>query len=239
MTITDIIKVARDLSDADATSYPAVVVATETLDILGININSAIETIVSKIQEASDFPFDDENFANIAEGTIDLEEGIAKYTITDRFRHILEVKVKDVNGYYNIVEPISQMEDSIIVETEEALTGLPIKYRMVGRTIFFRPSPTATMVTLTAGGLIKYTRTSYQITYADINTGTLIPGIDTAYHPLIAKITALPYCKKYKPARVAQLERDIFTDMNDCVKFYAKRLKGKRNIITNKSINFR
>ncbi len=231
MNIAEINSEARGLADADTTSYQAA-------DLLR-RVNSAIETIVSKIQEASDFPFDDENFANIAEGTITLEEGVAKYTITDRFRHILEVKVKDINGYWNIVEPVNQEEDAEVVETDEALTGIPDRYRMVGRTIFLRPSPTATDITLTAGLLFKYTRTSYQITSDDVTTGILVPGIDTVYHPLIAKMAALPYCKSYKPARVPQLERDIAVDMQDCVNFYVNRIKNKQGGFAYKQRSFK
>jgi hypothetical protein len=221
-------------SDSDDTSYPAVL----DTDIGIINLNAAVETLVSKIEQDCDFPFDDENFANIAEGTIDLEEGVSKYTITDRFRHILEIKVKDIDGNYHIVEPVFQEEDSNIVETEEALTGLPTKYRMVGRTIFLRVSPTATSVTLTAGLLFKYTRTSYQITTADVTAGSLILGIDTAFHTTVAKMAALPYCATYKKDRVARLERDILIETNDCIKLYANRLKGKRKIISGKKISY-
>ena len=231
MTITELLQEARDLCDADATSYPATTILRRT--------NSAIETLVGKIQEISAFPFDDENFGNIAEGTITLEEGISKYTITDRFRHILEIKVKDINGYWNIVEPVSQEEDGSIVETEEARTGLPDKYRIVGRTIYLRVAPVAASVTLTAGLLFKYTRTSYQITSTDVTAGTLVPGIDTAYHITIAKMTALPYCKLYKKDRVAQLEKDILIETKDCVNFYTNRLKNKPTIITSNPISFR
>lgn len=231
MTIAEILQEARDLCSADTTSYPATTILRR--------VNSAIEILVGKIEEVCGFPFDDENFGNIAEGTIGLQEGVSKYTITDRFRHILEVKVKDVNGYYSIIDPVSQEEDGYIVETQEAQTGLPYKYRMVGRTIFLRPSPTSTSVTLTAGLLFKYTRTSYKITSADVTTGTLIPGIDSIYHPTIAKMTALPFCMSYKKDRVAQLQQDILIETNDCIKFYAKRLKNKKNAFESESIAFR
>ena len=225
MTITELLQEARDLCDADATSYP-------TTGLLR-RVNSAIETLVSQIiQVCRDFPFDDENFANIAQGTIDLSEGVSKYTITDRFLTILEVKVKDTAGVLHIVEPVTQEEDDTIVETAEAATGLPSKYRIVGRTIFLRPAPTAGSVTLAAGLKFSYTRTSYQITSDDVNAGTLIPGIATSWHITIAKMAALPFCKSYKPDRVPQLERDIFTETQECIRFYAGRLKDKRHRLT-------
>lgn len=231
MTITEIESEARGLCDADTTSYSAA-------DLLR-RVNSAIETLVSKIIQSSDFPYDDENFANIAEGTFTLTEAQPKYTITDKFLTILEVKVKDVNGYYSIVSPADQADDYGIVETDEALTGLPDRYRMVGRTMFLRPAPTSGSVTLTAGLLFKYTRTSYQITSADVTTGTLVPGIASPWHITIAKMAALPYCKLYKKDRVAQLERDILLETNECINFYANRQKDKHHRIIPKRRAFR
>ena len=222
--------------NSDDTSYPTVLAT----DIGTINLNAAIEELVGKIEEITDIPFDDINHGNIAEGTIDLSEGISKYTIADKFRHILEMKVKDVNGYYALVNPVSQQEEgsSVIVESDEALTGMPDKYRMVGSTLFLRPAPIAAYVTLTAGLLFKYTRTSYQVLAVDIALGTLVIGIDSVYHPLIAKMGALPYCKLYKPERVPQMERDIMILTKDCLNFYVKRLKNKHRIITLKKINY-
>ena len=235
MNITNLIKKIHFEGDSDGTSYPM----TNDTDIGIINLNSAIEEVVGEIQQVSDIPFDDINFGNIAEGTITLTEGTSKYTITDRFRHILEVKVKDTSGYYSIVEPVSQEEDDSIVETDEALTGIPDRYRMVGQTIFLRPAPTATAVTLTAGFLFKYTRTSYQITTADVTAGTLVIGIDPIYHSLVAKKTALPYCKNYKKDRVSQLERDIEIGMAKLINDYSSRLKNKHHRIITKQRAFK
>ena len=228
MTITEIIQETRDLCDADSISYPNTTVLRR--------INSAIETLVGKIiQNCRNFPFDDENFGNISEGTITLQEGISKYTITDKFLDILEIKVKDTNGTYHIVSPTTQREESSILETLEAQSGLPKKYRVSGRTLWLNPAPVAASVTLSAGLLFKITRTSYQITSEDVTTGTLVPGIASPWHITIARIAALPYCKVYKKDRVAQLERDIFTDIegfNGLLHFYSNRQKDRNSKLT-------
>lgn len=231
MTISEIAQECRDLCDADSTSYNDRTILRR--------INSAIETLVSKIIEVCrTYPYDDDNQADLAEGTITLEEGISKYTVTDKFLTVLECKVKDADGTYHIVEPEIQIETSRIVETDEADTGLPTKIRWTGRTFFLRPAPIAASVTLAAGFLFKYTRVhtitcdtyvNNACTAGEFYTGTLIPGIVSPFHPLIAKIAALPYCKSYKKDRVAQLQQDIFVETNDCVNFYANRLKDRTN----------
>jgi len=233
MTITEINTKARSLTDSDTTSYPAAN--------LLIDVNAAIETLVSKIiQVCRNFPYDDENFGNIASGTILLEEGVSKYTITDKFLDILEIKVKDVNGSWHIVEPRTQRETDSILETLEAETGLPKNYRAVGRTIFLSPAPGAAYVTLTAGGKIVYTRTSYQITSADVTTGTLVPGIASPWHITICKMAALAQCKSYKKDRVAQLQMDIQDEIygrQGLLVFYANRQKDRVNRLTPKVEN--
>ena len=221
MNVGQIAQEARDLVDTDSTSYPD----TSLLR----RLNSAIETLVSKIIEVCrTYPYDDDNQADLAEGTITLEEGISKYTVTDKFLTILENKVKDKDGYFHLLKEETQAESSSIVETDEASTGLPTKIRWTGRTFFLRPAPTAASVTLAAGFLFKYTRV-HTITSAELTTGDLIPGIVSPFHPLIAKITALPYAKSYKKDRVVQLQQDIYTETEDCIRFYAGRLKDKRN----------
>ncbi len=221
MTISEIAQEARDLCDADSTSYSDTTILRR--------LNSAIEVLVAKIIEVCrNYPYDDDNQGDLSEGTITLEEGVSKYTITDKFLTILEAKVKDTDGVFHILKEETQTESSTIVETDEATTGLPTKIRWTGRTFFLRPAPIAASVTLATGFLFKYTRV-HTITSAELTTGTLIPGIVSPFHPLIAKMAALPYNKIYHPERVPQLERDIFTETNDCVNFYANRLKDRVN----------
>ncbi len=223
MTITEIFSETRGLTDSNTTSY-------SDTDLLR-RVNSSIELLVSKIiQNCRNYPYDDENFGNIASGTITLEEGVSKYTITDKFLDILEIKVKDVNGSYHIVDPTTQAENESIMETLEAATGLPTQYRAVGRTIRLSPAPGAVYATLTAGLLFSYTRTSYQITAADLATGTLIPGIASPWHITIAKMSALPYNKLYHKDRVQQLMIDIQDEIygkEGLLSFYANRQKDR------------
>jgi len=220
MTIEQINTKARSLADADSTSYTAAN--------LLIDVNTAVETLVGKIiQVCKHFTFDDENFANIAQGTITLEEGVSKYTITDKFLHILEIKVEDNNGYLHIVE---------------ATTGLPTQYRAIGRTIFLAPAPKASAVTLTAGAEFSYTRTSYQITSADVTTGTLVPGIASPWHITIARMAAIEYCSSYKKDRVpklmAQIQDDIY-GREGLLSFYINRQQDRGSRLIPKVENTR
>jgi hypothetical protein len=226
MTIADIVTKTRSLCDATSSDY--------TDANLLIDTNASIETLVSKIHQVCT-DFDDDNFANIAEGTVDLQEGVSKYTISDRFLDVLTVKVKDIAGYWQIVYPWEQKENDEALETTEALKGLPLNYRILGRTIFLAPAPTTTVTTLTAGLKLTYTRTSYQITSGDVSTGTLVPGIATPWHVTICRMNAIEYCSTYKKDRVpklmAQIQDEIYGP-EGLLAFYSRYQKDKRTIIT-------
>jgi len=224
MTISQINTRARLLGDTDSTAL--------TDANLLVSVNLAIEDLISQIHEVCP-TYDDENFANIASGTITLEEAVSKYTITDKFLNILEIKVKDVDGAWHFVTPYSLAEaqrDGVILETKEANTGLPLTYRKMGRTIWLAPAPTAASVTLTAGLKFVYTRTSYQITSDDDET--LVPGIASPYHDLICYKAILPYCLSYKKDRVALYEKKIMERTAQMLSFYANLQKDKFNRMT-------
>jgi len=210
------------LCDSDTTSYPLADKARRA--------NSAIETLTAKImQVCKNFPYDDENIGDLAEGTITLEEGVSKYTLTDKFLNVLGWKVKDTSGYWHIVQPYSMDEanrDGIVLETKEAETGLPLTYRAVGRTFFFAPAPGAAYVTLAAGGKFFYSRTAHLFTADDTDA---VPGIASPWHITIVKMAALPFCKTYKKDRVAQLVYDIAEETKEMVFFYANRQKDRVN----------
>lgn len=215
-----------DLCDSNTTSYPLVKKARR--------VGQALETLVSKIiKVCRNYPFDDENYTDIASGVITLSEGISKYTITDKFLEILEVKVKDSDGQWHIVKPTTQREEEQIMETLEAQTGLPTKYRVFGRTFKFSPAPTASAVTLTDGLKFTYSRTA-NLPVGDNSSGdnNIIIGIASPWHVTIAKMASLPYCKSYKKDRVQQLMIDIDNEMRDCLDFYANRQKDRVNRLT-------
>jgi len=210
------------LCDSDSTSYPLVDKTRQ--------VNVALETMVSKIiTVAKNFPFDDENYTDISSGTISLTASTSKYTISDKFLYILEMKVKDTEGVWHIVKPTTQLEEDEIMETLEASTGLPSKYRIFGRTIKLSPAPTSSFCTLTDGLKFVYARSPKHFTATDT---TAVPGIAEPWHITLCKMAALPYCKIYKKDRVAQLERDITVEIQECLNFYANRQQDRLSRIT-------
>lgn len=216
------------LCGTNDTSYP---IADKTR-----RINTALETVVSKILKADGkWQFDDENFTTAPTGTQDLVNAQQAYSYTDKILQIENVKVLDVNGVYQIVAPIDQIEtNGVSLESLYTTTGFPEYYDKRANTIKFYPSPSSTQVTLTAGLKIEFKRTGSLFTVADT---TKEPGFASVYHIIIAWMSALPYNKLFHAERVPQLERDINTMMADIVEFYSRRDKDSEDVLTGVSVN--
>ena len=199
-------------------------------------INTALETVISKIIKTDGtWQFDDENFTTSPTGTQDLVNGQQAYSFTDKILQIENVKIMDKNNVYQLVNPLDQRDtNGMSLESLYTVNGFPEFYDKRSNTVKFYPTPSSSLVTLTNGLKIEFKRTGSLFTVADT---TKEPGFASSYHIILAWMSALPYCKAYKPDRVPQLERDIFTMMKEIEGFYSKREKDHIDIITTEIVN--
>ena len=233
MTIAEIAAEIRELCDASTTDYGD----TSLLR----RFNSAQETLVSKILKADGtWQFDDRNFTTIPVGVATLVNGQAQYAFSDIFLDIEQVSIKDTNSSWRVLEPVDPKNfRDISIEDYFNSTGLPEVYDKQGNTVTLYPAPSSSAVTLSGGLKVRFKRTAYQVSSAELSTGTLVPGIATPWHITLAKMTALPYCKSYKKDRVPELKSDIEVETKECLAWYARREKDSRKIMTTKPISFR
>ena len=113
--------------------------------------------------------------------------------------------------------------------------GMPEYYDKVGDTIILYPAPAATSVTLASGLRVWFQRTADLFTTSDT---TQEPGIPSPYHVLLAYYASIPYCAKYKKDRVAWLEKKWDEGIKNMLKFFGKREKDKRHVMTMKEIQY-
>src|SRR3990167_1779199 len=233
MTISDINAEARSLRDADTTSYIAA-------DLLR-RVNTGLETLVGKIINADGtWEYDDTNYTDLPVGTGTLVEAQESYSFSSEYLQVQAIKVKDVNGNWNIVENIDQFNDisGIAIEEYFSATGLPLYYDILGDTIRLYPAPTSTVVTLASGLKIHFKRTADLFTSAQVTTGTKEPGLPSPYHVLLSYFAAIPYCALYKKDRVAWLEKKWDEGILEVIKHYSHREKDRRKIMTMGKINY-
>lgn len=234
-TITDINLEARDLCDADTTSYPAATLLRR--------INAALEKVISWILEADGtWQWDDTNYTDLPIGTQTLVNAQSAYSFNDKFLEIEEVQIKDVDGNWHIIRPLDQKEYSDNTPLSEAFEadGMPAYYDKVSDDTFkLFPAPdNGLSVTLASGLKVKYRRTASIFTSAEVTTGTKVPGFVSTCHYVLSYLAALPYCMSYKKDRVAMI-RDAIGDFEeprgfkkDILKHYSRREQDKRKIIT-------
>ena len=228
-TIAEINSEARDLCDADTTSYPAATLLRR--------INQAYETVVGWIINVDGtWQFDDQNYTDLPIGTQALVAAQRAYTFNDKFLQLLEVQVKDVNGNWTILKPIDQVDIAGNIPLDELYDtdGLPICYDKVSEdTIKLYPAPDAGIsVTLASGLKIKFKRTASVFTSAEVTTGTKVPGFPSPYHYILSYMAAIPYCMTYKKDRVGLYEKRVMDMKKELLKLYALREKDVRNIMT-------
>jgi hypothetical protein len=233
-TIVDINQEARDLCDADTTSYPAATLLRR--------INQAYEQVVGWLINADgSWQFDDSNNTNLPIGTQTLVASQNAYTFNDKFLQILEVQIKDVNGNWQIIEPIDQKEFSDSTPLDEAFktAGMPQYYDKVSDdTIKLYPAPSAANCTLASGLKIKFKRTAAIFTSAEVSTGTKVPGFASTYHYILSYMAAIPYCMSYKKDRVALYEKIVMDMKKELIELYSQREKDVRKIMTFKQRSY-
>ena len=234
MTIADINAEARSLCDADTTSYIAA-------DLLR-RVNNAYETVIGWLINADGtWQFDDSNYTDIPEGTIDLTTAVASYTFSDELLQVEEVSVKDTGGTYRRIEPFDPSEIGMTAQEHfNDQTGRPTHYdKITDDTIKLYPTPITGSVTLTAGLKVRFKRKADLYTSAQVTTGTKVPGFASPWHSILAYMAAIPYCMSYKKDRVGLYEKRVEDLKRELIANYGRRERDKRKVATMQSIRFR
>ena len=233
MTIADLNQEVRDLCDADTTSL--------TNATLLRRVNNALEELVGLIiNKDGTWQYDDTNFTDLPIGIGSLTSGQSSYSFTSEYLNILEIDILTTGGVYKRIKPFDAEElgmsydEWINSSTGTPPDGFPEYYDKVGDTIRLDRSPTASYATLTNGIKVFFKRTADLFTSAQVTTGTKEAGIASPYHQLIAYMVAIPYCMSYKKDRVAFFQGRVNELKADMLKFYSKREKDKRFIMTPK-----
>jgi len=232
MHIADINTEINSLCSSTVTSY----IAADKLR----RVNTALETLIAKIINADGtWQWDDTNYTDLPVGTGDLVAAQSSYSFAVDFLDIENVKIKDANGIWNILQPIDQSQLSYPLEDHLTDDGMPIYYDKVGDTIKLYPAPAAADVTATAGIKVQFKRTASVFTAAEVTTGTKTPGIASPFHILIPYMASIPYCMAFKKDRVALYEKRVDEGIKEMIMFYSRREKDKRKIMTTNPITFR
>lgn len=241
-TIADINQEARDLVDADTTSYTAATLLRR--------INHAYETVIGWLINASGmWQFDDSNYTDQPRGKFTLVEGQEVYSFASDYLQIEGMDILDLDGItYRKLKPLDHTELGGLSPDEyfglesngNPKKGIPEYYDLFTDDSFrLYPAPTATSVTLTNGGRVWFKRRADLFTSAQVTTGTKEPGFASPWHYILSYMAAIPYAQLYKKDRVPLFEKRVMDMKKEIIDHYGRRDKDKRKVATMKRVSFR
>lgn len=153
--------------------------------------NFALDQAVSLIMlHDKKWEWDDLNQTDLPVATTTIVSGQQDYSVATTHLKVLEVKVKDVNGYYQPLEKVQteEIEDYINQYTS---SGMPKYYGVRGNSIFLIPAPSTAYVSATTGLRIYFQRGASYFAY---DSTTKEPGIPSPFHRLVSLYPARDYC---------------------------------------------
>ena len=229
-TITLINTKTRNLCDADSTSYP-------DAELL-LNVNESYERRVSQfIGMDGLWGFDDTNYSNFPKGKTTLVAGQKDYSFNVEILSVDQVQVKDNGGIWHKLREVDRTKFGMAEEEYMKENGLPFEYDLDGGSIVLYPAPKAGDVTLADGLQVFFQRTADIFTSAQVTTGTKLPGFASPFHYLLSYDAAIPWCLKYKPARIPHLEREAQKIEKLATEHYGRRERDRRKVIKPREIS--
>ncbi len=208
------------LIDTDLNSYPLTQKAR--------NVNRYLDEVISLIlQSDGRWEFDDNNYTNLPIATTSLVNEQQDYSISGgTFLKILRVEVKDINGNYYLLTPISEkdIQNQAMTEFQET-AGMPKYYDKLGNSLFLYPKPSSANTTLTAGLKVYFQRLPSYFVSTDT---TKTPGFNPLYHRILSVGAALDYAIANGMNSKIKILTPLLQKLEDgLISFYTQRIKDE------------
>lgn len=213
------------ICDADLTSY-------QIADITR-RANIALGEIAGDLMQADGtFQFDDSNYTDFPIGLADLVANQQDYTFDVTHLVIERIEVKDIQGFWHLMDPIDKRNIKVALSQYQNQAGLPQEYDKTGNSAILYPAPSSSYVSTTAGNksLQVYFKRNVKIILT--SDTTLVVGYNEQYHQLLAYKIALPYCATYKQDRVAWVNSEITRLTKSLLRAYSTRERDVSSKIT-------
>jgi hypothetical protein len=208
------------LCGATSASYP-------TTDLVR-NMNIAYDDVARVIWESDGvWSFDDNNNTDRPIAYRSLANASATYTIPTTAIRIEQIEVKDGEGNWTKLKPITY-KDINTLSPEEYLTGggLPYYYLLEGTQITLYPAPATNYVTMSSGMAVRLNR---NVTELVATATTTSPGFARPFHRILSYAAAVdfeqdPNKRQHLSVRKSMLEEGL-------KRFYSSRSAELQNRI--------
>lgn len=149
------------------------------------NANQALSVVSSKIlRNDNSWEFQDFNATGLSIGLTDVVSGQADYTPAVTHLKILKVRIKDPQGNWITLTPVSRRQ---LTDSELNSTGVPSKYDKLGGSIFPYPKPNYDSED---GMEVQFQQ---EMEYFETTDTTKEPGFASPFHRLVSLYTALDF----------------------------------------------
>lgn len=197
------------------------------------NVNAEYQRLATVIwQSDGTWNFDDQNNTDEAKASRTLSNASATYTIPTTALRVRQVEVKDGNGDFSVLRPITYEE--IGVSPEEFMTGggKPEYYLLDGTQIRLFPAPATNFVTMSSGMVVRLDRA---VTPLGASATTTVPGFAAPYHKLLSYAATLEFVRDDK-------DRQFFLQQKDrlekgMMRFYSGRSDDHPNRLRPQNAN--
>ena len=200
------------------------------------NVNNVGHRVWHIIHTATgNWQYDDGNNTDLPQATTDLTSGTAKYALPTEALTIQRIELKDANGLWYKLTPITQQEVSSAVDEFYKTDGQPSAYRLIGRTIelFAGPNYSST------GGLkVYYDRGSVDFATSDT---TKTPGFASEYHEIIPYWVACDYLEVNQPTSpsLPKYEAKVKFYLDGIRQLYSGRFMNKKPMIGRRDVRLK
>jgi len=192
-------------------------------------VNQESRRIWATIFKANgNWQYDDGNNTDIPESATDLVSAQGKYALPTDALTVQKVDAKDSSGEWYTLTPITKEMTNESMDEFMSTNGQPNFYRLFGNTIELYPAPNYA----STGGLkIYYDRDSFDFATTDT---TKAPGFASPFHKLLPLKVAIYWLNIKQPtspslpgfrAEEQRMEADL-------MKFYGKRFKSLKNVVS-------
>jgi len=199
-----------------------------------INIVGAeVFTLIYK--KCGNWQYDDSNYTDLPQAVTDLISGTDKYLIPDTALTVQRLEVKNSNGVWTVIEPITKEQITGAVDEFMKGNGVPQYYRILNGTIEMFPAPNFN----STGGLkIYFDRANVDFSVSDTSKK---PGFDTIFHNIIPVKVAIQWLDRKQPtspmlSRLVAREQKLEISLGE---HYSKRFKDKKAVIGRRRESFK
>lgn len=200
------------------------------------NVNTTMRRIWHKIfMSSGQWIYDDSNQSDLPQATTNLILGQSLYALPSDALTVKRVEYKDETGIWSEIHPFTLEDIPGAVEEYYKENANPVRYRLLDDTIELFP---ASDVNVTGGLKIYFERGSVSFVSTDT---TKAPGFVSEYHDLVSIGASLEWLKIHLPTdgTTAQLKEDYIVGMDNLSKYYNRRFKDHKIVMTRRHSNFK